>query len=408
MIDGTESVFLVNRSVNELVALGALALAVGMVGYIYLGYPIVVTILRYFFYRPLRKADILPRISMIIAAHNEEKDIAAKIENSLSLDYPRDRFEIIVASDCSTDGTDRIVRGYQHRGVILHRQNERNGKTRVQHRAVSDSTGEILVFSDATTIYARDALLKIVRAFADPDVGCVAGQLIYVKDKNSAIGQGCRSYWSYEKFIKENESELGSLIGVSGCCYAVRRSCHTRLASEMIDDFAIAIEIHQLGLRTVYEPEAVTIEETNAKGKDEMRMRVRVIEQTMSVLSRYRKVLNPFRHGLFAFQMISHKVLRYTVPAWMLVALVAGCVLAAYGPIYRILLGAQLAGYGLALAGWLIERAKRSPGILAIPYYFMLVNIATVLAFLKFISGRKHVVWQPNRSPRPDTLLIEQ
>lgn len=408
MIGGAESVLLLNRSVNELVALAALSLAVVMIGYIYFGYPIVITILRYFFYKPLRKADILPRISMIIAAHNEENDIGAKIENSLSLDYPRDRFEIIVASDCSTDDTDEIVRGFQYRGVILHRQNERNGKTRVQYRAVSDSTGEVLVFSDATTLYAKDALRKIVRSFADPSVGCVAGQLIYVKDKNSAVGQGCRSYWSYEKFIKENESELCSLIGVSGCCYAVRRSSHIKLAAEMIDDFAIATEIHLLGLRTVYEPEAVTIEETNSRSHDELRMRVRIIEQTMSVLSRYRKVLNPFRHGLFAFQMMSHKVLRYTVPVWLFMALIASCMLAAYGIVFQLLLGAQLVAYGLAIVGWLLERSGRNPGILAIPYYFTLVNLATVIAFLKFISGKKHVVWQPNRAPRADSILIER
>ncbi len=396
------------ESITELAVLAVFIIAIASIFYIYLGYPILITALRYCFPRHVRKEDILPRVSLIIAAHNEEKDLAAKIDNSLLLDYPVDRLEIIVASDCSTDDTDEIVRSYQYRGVILHRQNERHGKTRAQYRAACVSNGEILVFSDATTLYARDTLRKIVRSFADPEVGCVAGQLIYAQDKSSLVGKGCHSYWNYEKVIKENESRLGSLIGVSGCCYAVRRSCQTRLASEMIDDFVIATEIHLLGLRTVYEPEAITIEETNSKSRDEFRMRVRIIEQTMSALRRYKQVLNPLKHGMFAFQMLSHKLLRYTVPIWLLLALFANLYLAFEGGIYLIMLIAQLIAYGMAFAGWQADRFNRASRILAIPYYFVLVNVATVAAFIKFMTGESHVVWEPNRQPKTDTILIQR
>src|SRR5262249_40150696 len=151
-----------------------------------------------------------------------------------------------------------------------------------------------------TTMWERDAVRKIVRSFADPEVGCVAGQLIYANASSSEVGKGCRSYWEYEKFLKRCESRVGSLVGVSGCLYAVRRICHAQLANDMIDDFVIATEIHLQGLRTVYEPEAIAVEYTNSRAGDEFRMRVRVIKQTLSALHRYRHTLNPFRHRMFA------------------------------------------------------------------------------------------------------------
>src|SRR5262245_26397640 len=344
-----------------------------MMAFIYAGYPALMFAISLMFRRPVRRDDITPRVSVIIAAYNEERDIAAKLKNTLALDYPRDRMEIIVASDCSTDRTDEIVRGFGAEGVILCRQPERFGKTVAQHRAVKDSSGEILVFSDATTMYEPDAVRKIGRSFADPEVGCVAGQLIYADASSSAVGKGCRSYWGYETFLKQCESHVESLIGVSGCLYAVRRSCHARLAGDMIDDFVIATEIHLQNLRTVYDPEAIAVEDTNHRSKDEFRMRVRVIKQTMSPLGRYRKTLNPFRHTMFAFQMISHKILRYTAPFLLITALVASGSASGSVRWLRIAFLGQLALYGAAIIGWIGERLKMKLGPLAFPYYFTLV-----------------------------------
>jgi len=389
---------------NQIIALIALIISLAAIFYIYLGYPILISVLRFLFPRPVRKEEILPRVSLIIAAHNEENDIADKIRNSLNLDYPADRFEVIVASDCSSDATDQIVRSFESQGVILCRQDVRRGKTRAQYNAALVSKGDILVFSDATTLYARDALRKIVRNFADPEVGCVAGQLVYVREKTSSIDTGCRSYWNYEKVIKEYESRLGSLIGVSGCCYAVRRSCVAKLPPEMIDDFVIATEIHKLGLRTVYEPEALTSEETNSAVRDEFRMRVRIIEQTLRALVHYRSVFN--KGDLFAFQMISHKMLRYSVPFWLMIALVANSYLAFDGGLFLYTLIIQLMGYGAAVLGWVADRLKITVGLLSIPYYFMLVNVATVVAIFKFVIGDSHVVWEPNRKPK--TVLTQR
>lgn len=371
--------------------------AIFLIAYAYCGYPLTVCALSRLFPRPVRRAGITPKVSMIIAAHNEERDIAAKLENTLALDYPAGRLEIIVASDCSTDRTDEIVQGYAGRGVLLYRQSEHYGKTVTQRRAVKLATGEILVFCDATTRNAPDALRKLVRAFADPEVGCVAGQLVYVDDDATAVGQGCQSYWNYEKFIKACESRLGSLIGVSGCLYAVRRSHFAELTQDLIDDFVIATEMHLSGLRTVYEAEAVAAESTNRRGRDEFRMRVRVIEQTLTALHRYRAVLNPWRHGLFAFQLLGHKALRYSVPPLLVVALASNALLVGRAEIFQYAFLAQAALYGAALAGWIATRFKLRVGPLALPYYFVLANTASLIATLKFLGGGSRVVWTPIR-----------
>ncbi len=381
------------RALAEAVFITSLLLA----AYTYVGYPVALFALSRLLGREARKGDITPRVSVIIAAYNEEADIADKLENTLALDYPKDRLEIIVASDCSSDRTDEIVRGFRDRGVILHRRPERLGKTSAQNHAVNVSTGEVLLFSDATTMYEPDTVRKVVRSFADTDVGCVTGNVVYVDRASTAVGRGLRSYWGYEFFLKQNESKLCSLIGVCGCLYAVRRSAYVRLARDMSSDFVIASEIYLQGLRSVYDPEAVSSEDTNNRAKDEFRMRVRIIEQTMTALHRYREVLNPMRHGLYAFQMISHKVMRYAVPVLMALIFASNLFLIDSGALYYYAFVGQSAFYAAALAGWAGDALGLRLGPLAIPYYFVLSNVAVVVAFVKFVRGESHVVWQPLR-----------
>jgi cellulose synthase/poly-beta-1,6-N-acetylglucosamine synthase-like glycosyltransferase len=381
----------------NLVALVLFIISVTLIVYTYIGYPALLWALSRLFGRPLRKAAITPKLSIIIAAYNEESDMARKLDETLALDYPKERLEIVVASDCSTDGTDEIVRAYGAQGVILHRRPQRLGKTSAQNHAVSVSSGEILVFSDATTHYQTDTLRKLVRGFADPQVGAVTGNVVYVDHNATDVGLGARSYWGYEFFIKQCESNLGSLLGVCGCLYAVRRSSYARLDEDMSSDFVIASEIYKQGLRTVYEPQAISSEDTNKRGGAEFRMRVRIIEQTMSALSRYRALLNPFKHGLYALQMISHKVMRYVVPFLLLIAFDANALLVSHGSFFRQLFVVQALFYCAALAGWLSETLGIRLGRLAIPYYFVLANAASLVAFLKFVGGQSHVTWEPLR-----------
>lgn len=382
---------------NEIFFQALFIVAVALIFFAYVGYPALMLAISRLSPRPTIRADIRPRVSLIVAARNEERDIATKLENALALDYPKDLLQIIVASDCSDDGTDEIARGFSDRGVILSRQRARDGKTRAQHRAALVSNGDVLVFSDATTKLEPDTLRKLVRAFADPSVGCVAGRLVYRSGDSSAVGKGCRSYWDYERLLKSWESDAGSLVGVSGCLYAVRRSCYAKLASDMIDDFVIGAEMQLQGLRTVYEPEAVCSESANHSGRDEFRMRVRLIEQTMNALQRYGRLLDEGKHGMFMFQMFCHKTLRYSAPLPLALAFIANSLALGAGPFYQYAFFAQCLFYYAAFIGWLGARSGVGLGPLALPYYFVLVNAAAPVAFVKFMRGESHVVWEPLR-----------
>ncbi len=286
-------------------------LSAAALGYTYAGYPWLLLIMSRLRPREVRRADFTPAVTVIVTAYNEERDLAAKLENTLALDYPRELLEIIVASDCSSDRTDEIAQGYAERGVRLVRQPQRLGKTAAQNMAVAEARGEIILFSDATSLYEQDVLRVMMPSFADPAVGCVAGRLIYVDPDDSRIGRGARSYWGYETFLKEHESRISSLIGASGCLYAVRRSAYVPLYAEACSDFIIATKMVEQNLRAVYEPAAVCTEETNRRSDKELKMRVRVIAQTLTDLWRHRAMMNPFRSGFYAVQLLSHKVMRY-------------------------------------------------------------------------------------------------
>lgn len=365
--------------------------------YTYIGYPLLIALISTLRPRRVMRADIYPRVSIIITAYNEERDLAAKLENTLTLDYPRELLEIIVSSDCSSDRTDEIARGFDDRGIVLHRQAQRLGKTAAQNAAVAKACGEILLFSDATSLYQSDVLRKIVPSFADSSVGCVGGKLIYIDPNNSRLGRGARSYWSYETFLKRHESRACSLIGVSGCLYAVRRAAYVMLYDEACSDFIIATKMVEQGLRTIYEPAAICSEETNQRDDNEMKMRVRIITQTFTDLWRHRAMLNPLRSGLFGWQLVSHKVMRYAVPFFLIMIFLCSLILAPGSLVYRIVLGLQIAGYVSAACAWMLEKIGVRSRLLALPHYFVLANVASVLAFLKFLRGERYARWEPIR-----------
>jgi cellulose synthase/poly-beta-1,6-N-acetylglucosamine synthase-like glycosyltransferase len=367
--------------------------------YTYAGYPLLLALVSRVRSRPVLRAEWLPRVSVIITAYNEERDLSAKLDNTLLLDYPSDKLEIIVASDCSTDRTDEIAREYASRGVRLHRQAERLGKTSAQNAAVELARGEVILFSDATTLYNPDVLRVMLPNFADASVGCVAGRLIYVDPASSSVGEGARSYWNYETFLKRHESRIFSLIGASGCLYAVRRSAYVPMYPEACSDFLIATKMVEQGLRAVYEPDAVCTEETNKRTDKELRMRVRIIAQTFTDLWRHRRMMNPLRSGFYAVQLLSHKVLRYLVPVFLLVIFFSSLALAPHSLLFALVALAQICFYGAACVSWLMERAGRPNRLLALPQYFVLANLASLMAFYKFLSGERYARWDPIREP---------
>jgi cellulose synthase/poly-beta-1,6-N-acetylglucosamine synthase-like glycosyltransferase len=283
--------------------------------------------------------------------------------------------------------------------VRLHRQPERLGKTAAQNAAVELARGEIILFSDATTLYQPDVLKVMMPAFADAGVGCVAGRLIYVDPFRSSIGQGARSYWGYESFLKKHESQVCSLIGVSGCLYAVRRSAYVPMYHEACSDFLIATKVMEQGLRAIYEPTAVCYEETNRLPSKELQMRVRVITQTFTDLWRHRAMMNPFRSGFYAVELFSHKVMRYVVPFLLLLMFLCSIVLAPYSRLYLAILGVELAFILMAVVAWRLEAANISSRILTLPYYFVVANLASMLAVYKFLTGERYARWEPIREP---------
>ncbi|HZH33594.1 MAG TPA: glycosyltransferase family 2 protein [Pyrinomonadaceae bacterium] len=364
--------------------------------YTYAGYPLLVWLVS--LVRPLdvrKEESFEPKISIIITAYNEELDLRRKLENTLLLDYPPEKLEIIVASDGSTDKTDDIAREFSE--VRLFRQEGRLGKTAAQNSAVEIATGEIIVFSDATTIYQKNVLRVLMPNFADETIGCVAGKLIYVSREESSVGKGARSYWNYETFIKEAESRACSLIGVSGCLYAVRRANYVPMYPEACSDFLIATKIREQNLRTVYEPRAISVEETNSRSEKELKMRVRVIAQTFTDLWRHRAMLNPFRAGFYAVELLSHKVLRYAVPLFLILLAACSIVLATESNFFAAVWVLQAVFYLLALIAWVFERIGISFKLLSLPLYFVLSNAAVVIAFYKFLRGERIAAWQPFR-----------
>jgi cellulose synthase/poly-beta-1,6-N-acetylglucosamine synthase-like glycosyltransferase len=368
--------------------------------YTYAGYPLLVLLVSVFRARTVERAPHEPTVSVIITAYNEERDLGGKLENTLALDYPLSKLEVIVASDCSTDRTDEIARQFASRGVRLHRQQERLGKTAAQNAAVQLASGEIILFSDATTLYQRDVLRVMAPNFADASVGCVAGRLVYVDPAETSVGHGARSYWGYETFLKKHESRACSLIGASGCLYAVRRAAYVPMYNEACSDFLIATKMVEQGLRAIYEPEAVCTEETNRRVDKEMRMRVRVITQTFTDLWRHRSMMNPRRSGFYALQLFSHKVLRYFVPVFLIASLASSATLATTSLFFRTALVAQLLFYALAATGWMMERVGAPRlRVLALPEYFVLANVASIIASYKFLTGERYARWEPIREP---------
>ena len=373
--------------------------------YAYAGYPLLVYLVSRVFPKKVGKAECEPPVTVLITAYNEENAIRAKLENTLRIEYPQDKLEILVASDGSDDDTDRIVKEFAGRGVRLFHQAGRMGKTYTQNKAVEKASGEIILFSDATTDYRPDVLRKLLPNFADQTVGCVAGKLVYVDKTDSDVGKGARSYWNYETFLKTSESRACSLIGASGCLYAVRKNAYEPMYPEACSDFLICTVLYRKGLRSIYEPDAVCIEETNRQTGKELKMRVRVISQTFTDLWRNRGMMNPFRSGFYAVELVSHKLFRYAVPLFLVLLFAASWPLAFSSLFFSVALVLQIAFYLVAALARILEKNGVRLGVLAIPHYFVLTNFASVVGFYKFLRGERYAAWEPIREAEKSNIF---
>ena len=367
-------------------------MAAGVLAYVYLGYPIIAQLVAAARGEGVRRSPgFCPTVTVIITAYNEEKSIGAKIAHVLSLSYPAERLDVIVVSDASTDATDDIVRSCHLERVKLLRVEGRLGKTACQNAAACVATGEIIIFTDATTQIESGALRALAEDFADPRVGCAAGLLVYRGAGENLTAAGGLSYWDYEVRLRLAESRLGTLIGVSGCLYGVRKSAYRPIAPSLISDFVIAMRMREQGLRTVLEPRATCFEDTLDRAGRELAMRVRVATRSISALVSERRFLSFVSDPLFAWQLWSHKALRYSSPYWLLLML--GTCLALIGsPVYRVILIALLTVIAAGAAGSVLRYR-----ILTKPYYFLLTNVAALVATFRYLKGERMVTWQPIR-----------
>lgn len=386
------------ETVNPYVLLWAL---IALIAYIYLVYPALLWL-----FGRWRRGKPSPAgppfdgtVSLIVAAHNEETTIAAKLENCLALDFPRDRLEIIVVSDGSTDRTVEAARRYAGDNVRVIALPRNEGKAAAQNLGVACSRGELLVFTDADVLLERSCLRRLADRFGDPDVGCVTGRVTYSNTTHTGVFEGESAYWRYELLVRKWESALGILTSGSGALIAIRRPFFTRLDSAVSEDFVLPMQAAIAGRRTVYAPDIVA---TTVLGQDTpvdmFRTRVRTIGLDTRGVYLCRALLNPFRYPGHAWSLISHKVLRWMVPCFLGLALLAN-VLVASEPVYLAMLALQALFYLAAAAGCLWAPGSKPPRPIGIPFSFCLINGAALVALIRFAMGRQNPAWAPVRRP---------
>jgi hypothetical protein len=361
--------------------------------YSYLLYPLLLSLLQR--RTPERAPSGAPRaITVIITARNEARRIAEKLENTLALDYPRELLEIVVASDASTDATDEIVTRFSDQRVRLVRAQENKGKEHAQWLAIQTATTPLLVFTDTATRLQPDALRILAEDFNDPEVGAVSSEDELTSPNGEVRGEG--AYVRYEMALRRLESHAAGLVGLSGSCFAVRRSVCDRWRTDTPSDITTALLCAQAGLRAISESRVKGAYQDLKDESKEFGRKKRTIIRGMTAVWELRESLNPFRYGMFALQVWSHKVFRWLVPVGMVLAIATSAALARDSALYRLLFLVQVAGYFAAVLAQLSLAARRLMP-LRIALYFTVANLATAAAMWDFLRGVRIVTWNPSQ-----------
>ncbi len=360
--------------------------------YTFAGYPLMLWLISLWRRRPYQREAIQPKVSLIIAAHNEAPVIRRKILNCFDLAYPKDKYEIVVASDGSDDGTIEIVRSFSSQGVKLIEIPDRHGKQYAQMLARDAARGEILVFTDAGVEVEQDGLQEIVSNFADPSIGCVSSEDQVIKGR----GVGERSYVQLEMWLRRLESRIGSVVTASGSFFAARRTVCEVWHTDQTSDFFAPLNAVSQGLRAVVDPESLGRYALVHSEKDELQRKIRTIVNGLYVFFSHLHLLNPFRYGFFSWQLISHKLFRWLTPSAMLLLLISNLFLWTTNGFYRMCLVLQGGLYGIGLVPLAASRFSRWRPI-KLAGYFLLGNAATLMAWFYFLSGEKFVTWRPTQ-----------
>jgi len=343
--------------------------------------------------------DNLPTVSFIIACYNEEDIIAEKLKNTLSLDYPMDRMEVLVISDGSTDETVTRAKKTKADNVRVLDRGERTGKTAVQNYGSSLAAGEILVFSDANAFYRPDALRKLIQGFREPRIGGICGEVRFVSSVNKeSVAKEEEFYWGYEQFLKRAESRVRSAIGANGAIYAIRKALYEPLPEEIISDLVEPLLLVKNGFSVKYAHDAIAEEEISINYRREYHRKKRIILRSLHGLSFVKELLNPLKYGIFSIQLLSHKLLRWLIPVALIGLFVSNLFLLSSW-FFQVLFLAQLVFYALAGIGWIMQKNQISTGpqIFRLPFYFCLVNLAALSALVLYLQGRNIIVWEPQR-----------
>ncbi len=367
--------------------------------YTYVGYGVflflVLKIKNLFSKRNIPEEFNLPTVSMVISAFNEDDILDEKIENSLGLDYPRDKLEVIVVTDGSDD--DSVNIGSKHSDITHLHENERRGKISAMHRGVRHAQNEILVFTDANTILNTDALKNIVRHYEDPKVGCVAGcKVVLEKGEESVAGAGEGAYWKYESALKKMDSNLTSAMGAAGELFSIPKRLFREVESDtVLDDFMLSMRLVIDGYRTVYEPEAKATEYGSVNTKEELKRKIRIAAGGIQSILRLLKLLNPLKYPLISWQYVSHRVLRWTItPVSLPIVFGLNLYLVQFGEVYQLLAVAQVVFYALSVMGWILEGKGVKMKVFYIPFYFCMMNYAVIRGVFRYWKGQQSVVWE--------------
>lgn len=367
-----------------------------LVIYIYVGYPF---LLKYLPKSTLATADAKldhqPTVTVLIPAFNEAAVIESTIRNKLEQHYPADSIQIIVISDESEDGTDDIVNRLAATDprISLIRQTPRQGKTAGLNLAVPQAKGDIIIFSDANSHYHSNAIRELVNCFKNPDVGYVTGKMVYTNSDGSLVGDGCSAYMKYENYMRGLETQIGSIVGVDGGIDAIRKSLYQPMNPDQLPDFVLPLKVVTQGKRVIFCEQALLNEESLSNSQSEFRMRVRVSLRAYWAMWDMKHLFNPFKYKLFTLQLVSHKLLRYLAFIPLMLAFISNGFITGDSDFYQITFLIQILFYGVA--SFVVLNEGTTNRWLGLAHYFCLINIASAMAFLKFIKGEKIVLWKP-------------
>lgn len=360
--------------------------------YTYVGYPLLIALLQRLVPRTVSKQTIHPFVSVVIAVHNGESSIERRLQNLLAQNYPHEQLEIIVVSDGSSDRSVECANACSSELVSVYALEKNDGKAVALNYGITKVKGELIVFTDARQEFQADAISKLVANFADGSVGCVSGELHFLEDPESKIEAEMGAYWKYEKFIRRSESTSGSVVGATGCIYAIRRELYQPLpAGTILDDVLTPMNIARTGKRVLFEGQAVAYDIISKDTDQEWRRKVRTLAGNWQLFGLAPWILLPWENPLW-MRYISHKLMRLLVPFAMAILFIVSLLLS--GSFFRIFTFLQLIFYGIALAGFLLP-ATRTSRIVNLGYFFMVMNAAAVAGFWKWVTGGCATAWQP-------------